>query len=99
MSDTGNSITLRVGDYVRTDRVADGATYRPYVALCDVVAGQMVHEGQIARPNSGRARYWAHRYRFRNRPNRARRRRVYNRLTSDILRMYFEPAPVKRIHS
>lgn len=92
----GNTVTLRVGDYVRTDRVADGATYRPCVALCDVVAWQMVHEDEIARLNPGRARYWAQRYRFRNRPNRAKRRRVYDRLTSDILRTYFEPAPVKR---
>lgn len=100
MSDAGNYITLRVGDYVRTDRVYGAsslsAAYRPYVALRAVEEAQLVHVNQIARPNSGSARYWAQRYRFRNRPNRAKRRRVYDRLTSDILRTYFEPAPVRR---
>jgi len=96
MSDSGNSVTLRVGDYVRTDRVADGATYRPCVALREVMAWPMVYANGVAWPGAGRARYWAQRLRFRNRPNRVKRRRVYDRLTSDILRTYFEPAPVKR---
>lgn len=75
----GNLVTLRCGDYVRTDRVADGATYRPYLALRDIADGQIVHANEIARPNSGRARYWAARFKFRNRPNRAKRRVVYAR--------------------
>ena len=54
--------------------ILDDVICRPYVACADVVAGQIVWVNEIARPNSGRARYWAARLKFRNRPNRAKRR-------------------------
>lgn len=54
--------------------ILDDVICRPYVACVDVVAGQIVWVNEIARPNSGRARYWAARRRFKLRHLRLRRR-------------------------